>query len=61
MSSETHHTSLSRNLPLSKKDLFKDAVLPECDHPPDQILFRNAEPEEMAFHIRPGIRGRQPM
>lgn len=54
----TPYITLS-NLLLSEKDLFKDADILKCYHMPDQILFRDAEPEEMAFHIRPGIRGRQ--
>ncbi|KUL01197.1 MAG: Orc1/cdc6 family replication initiation protein [Methanomicrobiales archaeon 53_19] len=52
--------SFSRSLRFSEKPLFKDADLLECDHIPDQVLFRDDELEELAFLIRPGLRGQRP-
>ncbi len=70
MSTETSLTSssvvksssrlFSKNHAFSDKPLFKDADILECDHIPDQVLFRDPELEEMAFLIRPGLRGQRP-
>ncbi len=60
MKSESSSQIVSRNFTFSDKPLFKDADILECDHIPDQVLFRDAELEEMAFLIRPGLRGQRP-
>ncbi|MDD3052491.1 MAG: AAA family ATPase, partial [Candidatus Cloacimonetes bacterium] len=60
MKSESSSQIVSRNFTFSDKPLFKDADFLECDHIPDQVLFRDAELEEMAFLIRPGLRGQRP-
>ncbi|HIJ05891.1 MAG: ORC complex protein Cdc6/Orc1 [Methanomicrobiales archaeon 53_19] len=60
MNSESSSQIVSRNFTFSEKTLFKDADILECDHIPDQVLFRDAELEEMAFLIRPGLRGQRP-
>ncbi|MDG6249753.1 AAA family ATPase [Methanocalculus sp.] len=70
MSTETSLTSssvvksssrlFSKNLAFSDKPLIKDLDILECDHIPDQVLFRDPELEEMAFLIRPGLRGQRP-
>jgi orc1/cdc6 family replication initiation protein len=60
MNSKSSSQIVSRNFTFSDKPLFKDADILECDHIPDQVLFRDAELEEMAFLIRPGLRGQRP-
>ncbi len=70
MSTETSLTSssvvksssrlFSKNHAFSDKPLIKDLDILECDHIPDQVLFRDPELEEMAFLIRPGLRGQRP-
>ncbi len=60
MKSESSSQIVSRNFTFSDKPLFKDADILECDHIPDQVLFRDAELEELAFLIRPGLRGQRP-
>ncbi len=60
MERKSETRSFSRNFRFSEKPLFKDADLLECDHVPDQVLFRDAELEELAFLIRPGLRGQRP-
>jgi len=60
MNTESSSQIVSRNFTFSDKPLFRDADILECDHVPDQVLFRDAELEEMAFLIRPGLRGQRP-
>ncbi len=60
MQTDTRIQSFSRSLRFSDKPLFKDADILECDHIPDQVLFRDDELEELAFLIRPGLRGQRP-
>ncbi|KUL02260.1 MAG: Orc1/cdc6 family replication initiation protein, partial [Methanomicrobiales archaeon 53_19] len=60
MQTDTRMHSFQRSLRFSDKPLFKDADILECDHIPDQVLFRDDELEELAFLIRPGLRGQRP-
>jgi len=60
MNSESSTQIVSRNFTFSDTPLFKDADILECDHVPDQVLFRDAELRELAFLIKPGLRGQRP-
>ncbi len=60
MNSESSSQIVSRNFTFSDKPLFRDADILECDHVPDQVLFRDAELGELAFLIKPGLRGQRP-
>ncbi|MCP1662114.1 MULTISPECIES: AAA family ATPase [Methanocalculus] len=53
-------TIMSRHFRCHDKPLLRDPEILECDYVPDQVLFRDAELEEMAFHIRPGLHGQRP-
>ena len=60
MNSESSSQIVSRNFTFSDTPLFRDADILECDHVPDQVLFRDAELKELAFLIKPGLRGQLP-
>jgi cell division control protein 6 len=51
----------TKNLLMWDESLFRDPDVFEIDYVPDQFEFRDAQMRELAFQIRPGLRGGRPL
>ena len=52
---------MKKNLLMWDETLFRDPEVLEIDYVPEQFEFRDAQMREMAFQIRPGLRGGRPL
>jgi len=52
---------MKKNLLMWDESLFRDPEVFEIDYVPDQFEFREAQMRELAFQIRPGLRGSRPL
>ena len=52
---------MKKNLLMWDETLFRDPEVLEIDYVPDQFEFRDDQMRELAFQIRPGMRGGRPL
>jgi ORC complex protein Cdc6/Orc1 len=52
---------MKKNLLMWDESLFRDPEVFEIDYVPEQFEFRDTQMQELAFQIRPGIRGGRPL
>ena len=52
---------MKKNLLMWDKTLFRDPEVLEIDYVPGQFEFRDTQMRELAFQIRPGLRGGRPL
>jgi archaeal cell division control protein 6 len=52
---------MKKNLLMWDETLFRDPEVFEIDHVPEQFNHRDAQIRELAFQIRPGLRGGRPL
>ena len=52
---------MKKNLLMWDETLFRDPEVLEIDYVPEQFEFRDDQMRELAFQIRPGLRGGRPM
>jgi cell division control protein 6 len=52
---------MKKNLLMWDGSLFRDPEVFEIDYVPDQFEFRDTQMRELAFQIRPGLRGGRPL
>ncbi len=52
---------MKKNLLMWDETLFRDPEVLEIDYVPEQFEFRNDQMRELAFQIKPGLRGGRPM
>ena len=52
---------MKKNLLMWDETLFRDPEVLEIDYIPEQFEFRDAQMRELAFQIRPGLRGGRPL
>ncbi|MDD4138378.1 MAG: ORC1-type DNA replication protein [Methanoregula sp.] len=52
---------MKKNLLMWDETLFRDPEVLEIDYVPEQFEFRDEQMRELAFQIKPGIRGGRPM
>jgi len=52
---------MKKNLLMWDESLFRDPEVFEIDYIPDQFEFRDTQMRELAFQIRPGLRGGRPL
>jgi len=52
---------MKKNLLMWDESLFRDPEVFEIDYVPDQFEFRDTQMRELAFQIRPGLRGGRPL
>jgi len=52
---------MKKNLLMWDESLFRDPEVFEIDYVPDQFEFRETQMRELAFQIRPGLRGSRPL
>jgi len=52
---------MKKNLLMWDETLFRDPEVLEIDYIPEQFEFRDDQMRELAFQIRPGLRGGRPM
>jgi len=52
---------MKKNLLMWDETLFRDPEVLEIDYLPEQFEFRDSQMQEMAFQIKPGIRGGRPL
>ena len=52
---------MRKDLLMWDETLFRDPEVLEIDYVPEQFEFRDAQMRELAFQIRPGLRGGRPM
>ena len=52
---------MKKNLLMWDESLFRDPEVFEIDFVPEQFEFRDAQMRELAFQIRPGLRGGRPL
>ena len=52
---------MKKNLLMWDETLFRDPEVFEFDYVPDQFQFRDTQMRELAFQIRPGLRGGRPL
>ena len=52
---------MKKNLLMWDESLFRDPEVFEIDYVPDQFEFRETQMRELAFQIRPGLRGGRPL
>jgi len=52
---------MKKNLLMWDESLFRDPEVFEIDYVPDQFEFRDTQMRELAFQIRPGMRGGRPL
>ena len=52
---------MKKNLLMWDESLFRDPEVLEIDYLPDQFEFRDPQMRELAFQIRPGLRGGRPL
>jgi cell division control protein 6 len=53
--------TMKKNLLMWDESLFRDAEVFEIDYLPEQFEFRDTQMQELAFQIRPGLRGARPL
>jgi cell division control protein 6 len=53
--------TMKKNLLMWDESLFRDAEVFEIDYLPEQFEFRDTQMQELAFQIRPGLRGGRPL
>jgi cell division control protein 6 len=54
-------SEMKKNLLMWDETLFRDPEVLEIDYVPEQFEFRDAQMRELAFQIRPGLRGGRPL
>lgn len=52
---------MKKNLLMWDETLFRDPEVLEIDYIPEQFEFRDSQMRELAFQIRPGLRGGRPL
>ena len=52
---------MKKNLLMWDETLFRDPEVFEIDHVPEQFNHRDAQIRELAFQVRPGLRGARPL
>jgi len=52
---------MKKNLLMWEETLFRDPEVFEFDYVPEQFQFRESQMRELAFQIRPGLRGGRPL
>lgn len=52
---------MKKNLLMWDETLFRDPEVFEIDHIPEQFNYRDTQMKELAFQIRPGLRGGRPL
>ena len=52
---------MKKNLLMWDETLFRDPEVFEIDYVPEQFNFRDSQMRELAFQIRPGMRGGRPL
>jgi len=52
---------MKKNLLMWDETLFRDPEVLEIDYVPEQFEFRDNQMRELAFQIRPGLRGGRPL
>jgi len=52
---------MKKNLLMWDESLFRDPEVFEIDYIPEQFEFRDTQMQELAFQIRPGLRGGRPL
>ena len=52
---------MKKNLLMWDETLFRDPEVLEIDYLPEQFEFRDSQMRELAFQIRPGLRGGRPL
>ncbi len=52
---------MTKNLLMWDETLFRDPEVLEIDHLPEQFQHREEQMQELAFQIRPGLRGGRPL
>jgi archaeal cell division control protein 6 len=52
---------MKKNLLMWDETLFRDPNVLEIDYVPEQFEFRDTQMKELAFQIRPGLRGGRPL
>jgi cell division control protein 6 len=55
------YTRMKKNLLMWDETLFRDPEVFEIDYVPEQFEFRDIQMRELAFQIRPGLRGGRPL
>jgi cell division control protein 6 len=55
------YTGMKKNLLMWDETLFRDPEVFEIDYVPEQFEFRDTQMRELAFQIRPGLRGGRPL
>jgi cell division control protein 6 len=53
--------TMKKNLLMWDESLFRDPEVFEIDYVPEQFEFRDTQMRELAFQIRPGLRGGRPL
>jgi cell division control protein 6 len=53
--------TMKKNLLMWDESLFRDPEVFEIDYLPEQFEFRDTQMQELAFQIRPGLRGGRPL
>jgi cell division control protein 6 len=54
-------SEMKKNLLMWEETLFRDPEVFEFDYVPEQFQFRDTQMRELAFQIRPGLRGGRPL
>jgi len=54
-------SEMKKNLLMWDETLFRDPEVLEIDYVPEQFEFRDTQMRELAFQIRPGLRGGRPL
>jgi cell division control protein 6 len=52
---------MKKNLLMWDETLFRDPEVLEIDYVPEQFEFRDAQMRELAFQVKPGLRGGRPL
>lgn len=52
---------MTKNLLMWEETLFRDPEVFEIDYVPEQFNYRDTQMQELAFQIRPGLRGGRPL
>ncbi len=52
---------MKKNLLMWDETLFRDPEVFEIDHVPEQFNHRDAQIQELAFQVKPGLRGARPL
>jgi len=56
-----NESEMKKNLLMWEETLFRDPEVFEFDYVPEQFQFRDTQMRELAFQIRPGLRGGRPL